>query len=88
MPSDIVELAQEAVSQVILQFVFGSSWTMGNRDRMEIKPGDTAWYNHNGDLDSSTQGRGRPTKPSGVISVEARPPGVSLESMIIHDGPS
>ena len=28
------------------------------------------------------------TKPSGVISVDARPPGVSLESTIIHDGPS
>ena len=28
------------------------------------------------------------TKPSGVISVEASPPGVSFESMIIHDGPS
>ncbi len=27
------------------------------------------------------------TKPSLVTSVEARPPGVSLESMIIHDGP-
>lgn len=30
----------------------------------------------------------RRTKPSGVTSVEARPPGVSFESMIIHDGPS
>lgn len=30
----------------------------------------------------------RLTKPSGVMSVEASPPGVSLESMIIHDGPS
>lgn len=29
----------------------------------------------------------RLTKPSGVISVDARPPGVSLASMIIHDGP-
>jgi len=28
------------------------------------------------------------TKPSGVVSVEASPPGLSLESMIIHDGPS
>jgi len=28
------------------------------------------------------------TKPSGVTSVEARPPGVSLESTIIHEGPS
>ncbi len=28
------------------------------------------------------------TKPSFVTSVEARPPGVSFESMIIHDGPS
>ena len=28
------------------------------------------------------------TKPSGVTSVEARPPGVSLQSMIFHDGPS
>jgi hypothetical protein len=28
------------------------------------------------------------TKPSGVMSVEARPPGVSLESTIIHEGPS
>ena len=27
------------------------------------------------------------TKPSGVTSVDAKPPGVSLESMIIHDGP-
>jgi hypothetical protein len=27
------------------------------------------------------------TKPSGVTSVEARPPGFSLASMIIHDGP-
>ena len=27
------------------------------------------------------------TKPSGVMSVEASPPGVSLESTIIHDGP-
>ena len=25
------------------------------------------------------------TKPSGVTSVEARPPGISLESTIIHD---
>lgn len=33
------------------------------------------------------EGEGRLTKPSGVTSVEARPPGVSLESMIIHDGP-
>lgn len=31
---------------------------------------------------------GRRTKPSGVISVEAKPPGVSFESMINHDGPS
>lgn len=31
---------------------------------------------------------GRLTKPSGVTSVEASPPGVSFESMIIHDGPS
>ena len=31
--------------------------------------------------------RGR-TKPSGVMSVDANPPGVSFESMIIHDGPS
>jgi hypothetical protein len=30
----------------------------------------------------------RLTKPSLVTSVEARPPGVSLESTIIHDGPS
>ncbi len=29
-----------------------------------------------------------PTKPSGVVSVEARPPGVELESIIIHEGPS
>ena len=28
------------------------------------------------------------TKPSGVTSVEARPPGVVLQSTIIHDGPS
>jgi hypothetical protein len=28
------------------------------------------------------------TKPSGVTSVEARPPGVSLESTINHEGPS
>ena len=27
------------------------------------------------------------TKPSGVISVDASPPGVSFESIIIHDGP-
>jgi len=27
------------------------------------------------------------TKPSGVTSVEARPPAFSLESMIIHEGP-
>jgi hypothetical protein len=27
------------------------------------------------------------TKPSGVQSVEARPPGVSFESTIIHEGP-
>jgi hypothetical protein len=27
------------------------------------------------------------TKPSGVTSVDASPPGVSLESIIIHDGP-
>ena len=27
------------------------------------------------------------TKPSLVTSVEAKPPGVSLESMISHDGP-
>ena len=31
---------------------------------------------------------GRLTKPSGVVSVEARPPGVSLESTISHEGPS
>lgn len=31
---------------------------------------------------------GRLTNPSGVTSVEARPPGVSFESIIIHDGPS
>src|SRR5271154_1976186 len=31
---------------------------------------------------------GRHTKPSLVTSVEARPPGVSFESRIIHDGPS
>lgn len=31
---------------------------------------------------------GRLTNPSGVTSVEARPPGVSLESIIIHEGPS
>ena len=29
----------------------------------------------------------RLTKPSGVMSVEARPPGTSLLSTIIHDGP-
>lgn len=28
------------------------------------------------------------TKPSGVVSVEARPPGIGLESTIIHEGPS
>ena len=28
------------------------------------------------------------TNPSGVTSVEANPPGVSFESMIIHVGPS
>lgn len=28
------------------------------------------------------------TKPSGVVSVEARPPGISFESTIIHEGPS
>ncbi len=28
------------------------------------------------------------TKPSAVVSVEARPPAVSLQSIIIHDGPS
>jgi hypothetical protein len=28
------------------------------------------------------------TKPSFVTSVEARPPGTSFESTIIHDGPS
>ena len=33
-------------------------------------------------------GRYKLTKPSGVISVDARPPGVSLESTIIQDGPS
>lgn len=27
------------------------------------------------------------TNPSGVTSVEARPPGVSFESTIIHEGP-
>lgn len=27
------------------------------------------------------------TNPSGVVSVEARPPGVSFESIIIHEGP-
>ena len=32
--------------------------------------------------------RGELTKPSGVVSVEARPPGVSLESTISHEGPS
>lgn len=37
---------------------------------------------------SETRLATRLTKPSGVISVEASPPGVSLESMIIHDGPS
>lgn len=36
----------------------------------------------------SSQDDPRLTKPSGVASVEARPPGVSLESMIIHEGPS
>ena len=28
------------------------------------------------------------TKPSGVTSVEASPPGISFESTIIHEGPS
>jgi hypothetical protein len=28
------------------------------------------------------------TKPSGVTSVEAKPPGVSFESTISHEGPS
>lgn len=28
------------------------------------------------------------TKPSAVVSVEARPPAVWLQSIIIHDGPS
>ena len=31
--------------------------------------------------------RGARTKPSGVTSVEARPPGISLLSIIIHEGP-
>lgn len=31
---------------------------------------------------------GKPTKPSGVTSVEARPPALSLESRINHEGPS
>ena len=31
---------------------------------------------------------GHLTKPSGVTSVEARPPGVSFESTSIQDGPS
>jgi hypothetical protein len=30
---------------------------------------------------------GRLTKPSGVVSVEAKPPGVSFESTISHEGP-
>jgi hypothetical protein len=37
------------------------------------------------------RGRGRRskhTKPSGVTSVEARPPGISLESIINQEGPS
>ena len=29
-----------------------------------------------------------PTKPSGVTSVDASPPGVSFESTIIQEGPS
>lgn len=40
-----------------------------------------------GGLYSLEIGNGKPTNPSGVTSVEARPPGVSLESIIIHDGP-
>lgn len=32
-------------------------------------------------------GRGRLTKPSGVTSVAARPPALSPESTINHDGP-
>lgn len=37
---------------------------------------------------AKTMERSRLTNPSFVTSVEARPPGVSLESMINHDGPS
>lgn len=33
------------------------------------------------------KGRGR-TKPSGVVSVVARPPGLSLQSTSSHDGPA
>jgi hypothetical protein len=33
-------------------------------------------------------GTGIRTKPSSVTSVEARPPGISFESTIIHEGPS
>lgn len=37
----------------------------------------------------SRRGEGsKHTKPSGVTSVEARPPGISLESMINQEGPS
>ena len=32
--------------------------------------------------------RRRLTNPSGVVSVDASPPGISLQSTIIHDGPS
>jgi hypothetical protein len=36
---------------------------------------------------SSQFAAGRLTKPSGVVSVDARPPGVSFESTISHEGP-
>ena len=36
----------------------------------------------------SILGIGLPTNPSGVTSVDANPPGISFESMIIQDGPS
>jgi hypothetical protein len=75
----VLRLGQGLVDAVVKVLVVGED-DMAT-DVVELA-GSRQWGGRRG------EGARRLTKPSGVTSVEARPPGVALESIIIHDGPS
>jgi len=74
----ILLLRQRLVNAIIEVFVMGENDMASDIVELGMKISQH----------STKLGNATPTKPSGVTSVEARPPGVSFASMIIHDGPS